>query len=224
VTRISVIIPAFNAVRFIAEALQSVAEQTVAPNEVIVVDDGSTDGTGALAAGFHGVSLITTPNRGVSAARNTAVEAASGDVLAFLDADDTWVATKLELQRDALERERDLGMAFCHLLFRLEGSAPRWMRSVDLENPTAALIPSAWMIRSDVWRRVGPLDETLRSSEDVDWIARAQDMGITKTILPEVLLYRRVHDANLSENVVQQTLITALRSSVARKRAGEARP
>src|SRR3954447_14425882 len=93
---VSVVIPAFNAERFVGEAVQSVMAQTLLPVDIVVVDDGSTDRTAELAAAVDPtVQVVRTPNRGVAAARNTGARRARGSVIAFLDADDVWLPTKL---------------------------------------------------------------------------------------------------------------------------------
>ena len=105
----SVIIPAYNHARFVGEAVESVLLQTAASREVIVVDDGSTDDTARVLAGFGGrIRVIRQPNRGVAAARNAGAALASGDVLTWLDADDTWWPRKLERQL-ATQRSRRNG-------------------------------------------------------------------------------------------------------------------
>ena len=95
--RISVVIPAYNAARFLPRCLASVFAQTLKPDEVIVVDDGSTDDTAALAAAL-GARVISRPNGGLSAARNTGIQNASSEWIALLDADDLWAPEKLERQ------------------------------------------------------------------------------------------------------------------------------
>ncbi len=96
---VSVIIPSFNRRHCLPRALDSVLAQTVPALEIIVVDDGSSDGTRSLiASDYPQVTYLWQPNRGVSAARNAGIEAARGDWLAFLDSDDEWLPSKLELQ------------------------------------------------------------------------------------------------------------------------------
>lgn len=105
--KVSVIIPAFNAESTLPRAIDSVLSQTLPPYEVIVVDDGSTDGTTDVAAAFEGVRLVRQENRGVSAARNRGVELASGDWIAFLDADDYYYSRRLEDTATALAKVPD---------------------------------------------------------------------------------------------------------------------
>ncbi len=106
---VSVVIPAFNAERYIGRAIRSVLVQTRSADEIIVVDDGSTDGTAEAVRSFgEAVRLIQQPNAGVSVARNTGIEAAAGDWIALLDADDEWLPEKMKLQSDHLRRNPDV--------------------------------------------------------------------------------------------------------------------
>lgn len=98
--RFSVVIPAFNAAATLARAIESVRAQTWPAHEILVVDDGSTDATAEVAAGFDGVRLMRQPNRGVSVARNAGAAAAAGDWLAFLDADDWYAPDRLRLHAE----------------------------------------------------------------------------------------------------------------------------
>ena len=100
---VSVVIPCFNQGRFLREALESVRAQTVRPREVVVVDDGSTDDTGAVARAFPGVVYVRQPNRGLADARNRGIEAAAGEYLVFLDADDRLRPEALSAGLEALE-------------------------------------------------------------------------------------------------------------------------
>ena len=110
---VSVIIPTYNYGRFIAETIESALGQTLLPHEVIVVDDGSTDETAEVVASFgERVRYIYQENAGVCAARNRGVAASSGDLIAFLDADDIWEPTKLEKQA-AKFADPDVGLVHC---------------------------------------------------------------------------------------------------------------
>ena len=105
----SVVIPVFNGERFLAEAIQSVLDQTYEPVEVIAVDDGSTDGSAAIARSFAGVQVIEQPNSGPAGARNAGIAAARGEFLAFVDADDIVPPDKLELQVTHLREHPEVG-------------------------------------------------------------------------------------------------------------------
>ena len=216
---VSVVIPVYNGERFLQAALDSVASQTLTPHEVIAIDDGSTDSTPSILAAHPGLRVITTPNRGPAAARNTGVGAASGELIAFLDADDWWLSGKLETQVALLHTSPAAGLALCHLRFHFESSVPGWMGRVDPTVPHPAFIPTAWLLPRATWEKVGPLNEDLRTAEDVDWIARARDLGIEFAVSDEVLFHRRIHDCNLSGESLTQTLLNVLRESLGRKQA-----
>lgn len=107
--RVSVVIPAYNAEKYIGRTIESVLAQTRQADEVIVVDDGSSDGTGEIVENFgERVRYILQENAGASVARNTGIEAAEHEWIAFLDADDVWLENKLEAQMSLLERNPDL--------------------------------------------------------------------------------------------------------------------
>ncbi len=112
--RVTVIIPAYNAVAYIEEAIHSVWQQDVPNIQFIVVDDGSSDGTDEVLAGpaGRGIEVITTRNQGVAAARNEGLERARGEYIAFLDADDRWHPEKLRRQLAVLDSEPDIGTVF----------------------------------------------------------------------------------------------------------------
>jgi glycosyltransferase involved in cell wall biosynthesis len=216
---VSVVIPVYNGERFLEAALDSVASQTLPPHEVIVVDDGSTDSTPSILAAHPALRVITTASRGPAAARNTGVGAASGELIAFLDADDWWLPKKLETQVALLQASPAADLALCHLRFHFEASVPAWMSRVDPVVPHPAFIPTAWLLPRATWEKVGPLNEGLRTAEDVDWIARARDLGLEFAVAEEVLFHRRIHDSNLSGESVNQTLLGVLRESLGRKQA-----
>lgn len=177
---ISVIIPVFERRDLIARALASVATQSLPASEIIVVDDGSIDGTAdVVRRNFPQVKLIRQPHRGVSAARNRGIEQAAGDWIALLDSDDEWRADKLQAQ--AAELARHPAMKFCH-------SDEIWIRNGRRINPKArhakfggwifdkclplcCISPSSALIHRSVFERVGGFDEALPVCEDYDlWL------------------------------------------------------
>ena len=194
---VSVVVPVFNGERFLAAALESALEQTHDPVEVIVVDDGSTDGSAEIAAGFP-VTLIRQENRGVAAARNAGAEAATGELLAFLDQDDLWHPDKVAKQAEALAARPDLGYVLCHMDVVLEPGAPRPARISDewLKPGRPAFIPSALMVRRATFEHVGPFETAYRIACDADWLARAKDEGVRSDHVRESLLRYRIHEDN----------------------------
>jgi len=124
-TTVSVVIPCYNAAPFLQETLDSVLGQTVPPLEVIVVDDGSTDDSGAIAQSYGPpVRVIRQENRGESVARNRGIDEAQGEWVALLDADDRWLPRKLERQL-AVVREKENGVVCVYSDFAVFGSVRR---------------------------------------------------------------------------------------------------
>lgn len=217
---VSVVIPAYNAERFIGEAIRSVQAQAHAPIEVIVVDDGSADGTLDIAMRM-GIVAISLPHSGVSHARNHGSNLSRGDWIAFLDADDIWEPEKLALQLavGAGANAPDIVMAQQSYLF--EGPIPTWFRGPTDGSAEAGFQPSNWLLRRSAWESVGPFDESLTHSEDTDWLARASDLGLVIRAAEHPLVVHRIHDRNASgmPEAVRAGVLRALRESVYRKRA-----
>ncbi len=177
---ISVIIPTYNRAVSLDRALRSVLGQTLAPREIIVVDDGSSDATAALVRyGFPNLRYIYQRHAGVSAARNRGVRAASAEWIAFLDSDDAWLPAKLERQADALRREPGYRLIHCDETWRRNGrTLPQkarhrkqggWIFERCL--PLCAISPSAALLHRTVFDEVGYFDEALPACEDYDlWL------------------------------------------------------
>ena len=179
--------------RHVGEAIASALAQTAPPREVIVVDDGSTDGTADVVRSFDGrVQLITQPSLGVGPARNAALEASSGELLGYLDADDIWEPHKLERQLEAFARDPSLDLVFGHMRCFTDG-APE-----DLSEPVPAVLGGSLLFRRSAAERVGPFPTDVRVGEFLDWLMRARDLGLRESVLPEVVLRRREHSSNLT--------------------------
>lgn len=198
-TSVSVVIPVHNAAPYIGEALASVYTQDVGPLEVIVIDDGSSDGSLAVAeAGFPAIRAIRQEQAGIGAARNRGIEAARGEYLAFLDADDLWTADRLRLLRTALASQPGPAMAFGHVRHFLCPSLPEEVRR-RLHCPdelAPGFSAAAMLVRRDTFLTVGAFDEVLRVGEFIEWLARARDQGLAEVLIDEVVLERRVHQTN----------------------------
>ncbi len=195
---VSVIIPTYNRRELVQRALRSVLAQTRRVDEVIVVDDGSTDGTGeALAAAFGDrIVYLRQANAGVSAARNRGLALAHGRYLALLDSDDEWLPEKTRLQCELLDAHPDFGMVLCDVeRVDAEGRvidvlSRRVALPVDgfilgdvLRDP--ALVPASLLMRRTVYERIGGFDETLATGEDLDFHLRvAREFQIAVVAMP----------------------------------------
>jgi len=219
---ISVIIPCYNGEAYLAEALESVAAQTLQPAQTIVVDDGSTDGSAAVARSFPWVTLVSQENRGLPAARNAGLAVATGDLLAFLDADDAWEPQKLARQAAYLAEHPEVPFVFAYHRYRIEDpeALPPFLRhTLTLESERSTL-PSAWLVRREAMDLVGHFRTGLTISDDLDWLMRASDLGLRPGTVEEPLVWRRIHASNLSLDAreTQRELLGILRESLRRKR------
>lgn len=222
---ISVMIGVYNAERYLAEAIESVFAQSYRPLELIVVDDGSDDRSGDVAREYgDALTYARQENAGNGSARNHAVRLASGELFAFLDADDRFVAGKLERQFAALEADAELDMVFGHVrefvspeLTDAERASVRPPAAEPLPWPA----PNLMLIRRESFAHVGPFSEDVKVGVTVDWYARAMEAGLRSLVLPEVVLERRLHLTNngLRERDSRQQYLHVLKASLDRRRA-----
>jgi glycosyltransferase involved in cell wall biosynthesis len=217
---VSVVVPAYQAERFLAEALESVLKQDYSPLEVIVVDDGSTDRTAAIAAS-HPVRLLRRPHRGIAASRNAGLRASRGDLFAILDADDLWPTDRLRIQVEHLLEHPKLDLVLGLTEFFLVPGVQRPELGSLLSGGPVPGHPSTMLARRELLETVGGFDESIEISNDVDWLARAKDRGALADTLPQVLLHYRMHGANTTRDrikLIESELLRVMRASVLRQR------
>jgi len=210
---VSVVIPAFNAAATISDTLASVFAQTLDDFEVIVVDDGSSDGTAQVVSSVRDtrIRIITQPNQGVAAARNTGIEAARGGLVAFVDADDLWLPAKLERQVSLLRADPraeavQTAAYFVNSQFRVlsvrpcvdAAAADILPRCLRFENLPA--FPSSVLARRESLVEIGMFDPSLVILEDWDLALRFARRGSLRAIEEPLVLYR-VHPGNRSRDV-----------------------
>jgi glycosyltransferase involved in cell wall biosynthesis len=225
-TLVSVVIPVFNGERFLAAAIQSVLEQTYRPLEVIVVDDGSTDRSLAIARSFPGVRMFEQARAGPGAARNRGVAAASGAFLAFLDADDLMPPDKLARQVGYLRDHPEVGCVLGRQELVLEPGVewPLWAGerrepgAVVAERPEAPLM--SMVVRASLFEEIGGFNPTYLHGEDADCLLRARQRAEVTT-LESIVLRRRIHSDNLSNDAqaLRRGTFRVLRDHMRRLRA-----
>lgn len=192
---VSIIIPAFNAEKYIADTIESALAQTYQNHEIIVVDDGSDDDTALVVKRFPQVVLIQQSNAGVGAARNTALKHARGEVIALLDADDIWLPKKLSAQFKYWADHPELEIIFSlaqNITTYLPG-APITSKFPILEAP----VPSTSIFRSELLSKIGYFDSNVKVGEFADWYGKIINAKIKKGCVPELLVFRRIHGENI---------------------------
>lgn len=202
--RISTIIPAYNAGRYIAAALDSVLSQTRPPDEIIVVDDGSTDETaGVLQAYASQIRMMRQDHGGAARALNLALAAATGDTLAFLDADDLWLPEKLRVQAAALSADDKLEAVFgmVQQFASPDLDAEDVRRYAVPAEPQPGISKTALLIRRRAFDRIGHFGEEYGAADFVDWYARASVLGLVSRMLPDLVVMRRHHPGNMGRKL-----------------------
>ena len=196
---VSVVIPAHNSGQYIVPALDSILAQKHRPLEILVVDDGSTDSTAQVVHGYAPeVRLIEQEQRGHPAARNSGVNAATGEFLGFLDHDDLWSSDKLERQIASFRRNPALDLVFGHIrnFFTPEMTHEDRTRIAVPLRPLPGLLQGAMLARRRSFDRVGLFSEARGTGDFLDWYGRAMLARMNVEMLPETLVYRRIHANN----------------------------
>lgn len=209
---VSVVIPCHNQAAFLEEAVNSCLQQDYPQLEVVVVNDGSTDGSPAIAAAYgQSIVYIEQANRGVAAARNAGVKAASGDFIAFLDGDDVALPDRLLSQAEYLSQHGDIGMVAGDALIydgRQELDAlstrtgkPRNLQDFRWETVDFCPYPSTCMVRRTCFEAIGGFDERFRRSGGEDWLFAVQ-LALVGGLayLDQPMARYRVHGGNVTNN------------------------
>jgi glycosyltransferase involved in cell wall biosynthesis len=199
---ISCVIPVHDGERYLAAAIESVLAQDHAPVEIVVVDDGSTDASAAIASGYGDpVRVVWTAHNGPGAARDAGVAAARGEYVSFLDADDLYRPAKLSTQLRELETHPGLDLSVCHAQnFWEPGLEEERDRYVAQGRVLVSHHFATLLARRSVFDLVGPIPARV-AGEYAEWFLRATDLGLTSRVIPDVLIDRRMHSRSHSHVV-----------------------
>ncbi|PKP49342.1 MAG: hypothetical protein CVT95_03475 [Bacteroidetes bacterium HGW-Bacteroidetes-12] len=211
---VSIIIPCYNAEKYIAETIQSVINQTYSNWELIIVNDGSTDGSVTILKQFiekdNRIKLINKFNSGVSGTRNKGLEIAKGNFITFLDADDVWHTTNLEKKVNFLSStDYDVVYSYCQMIDEQSKPIDKLLKGEndlkieDFLNLKANYntAPSGVVFKKEVLHKIGGFDVNLSNNADQDILIQALANGFKIGIIHEVLWNYRVHAENMSKNV-----------------------
>ncbi|WP_025742444.1 glycosyltransferase family 2 protein [Aquimarina pacifica] len=219
---VSVIIPTYNSEQFIIEALQSVYDQNFAFNEVICIDDASTDNTISLIKKKFPEVLVfsNSQNSGPSFSRNKGIKLATGTVLAFLDSDDIWPSNKIKEQLQQLTADPSLEIIGGLTSYFFMPESIKRKETEKLETPHFNAHLGSLLIKKNVFSKVGAFDETLRLSEDQDWFLRVREAKTSMKIIDKVTLNYRVHNKNSTNDLSFKGsgILEVLKKSLDRRR------
>ena len=226
VRRVSVVVPAFDAERFVAHTLDGLLAQTIPLHEIVVVDDGSTDETAAVVERYadRGVRLVRKVNGGDASAINRGVASVTGDVVGICDADDLWSDRFVECLFPAFA---DPSVGFVFGAVQNVRDAPDLRDASPLGERRLGPLRGATLIRRAALDEVGPWDERLRSQSALDWWSRAMASRWSAVAVDELVMFRRVHDRNLNftrRDDRDREIPQMLRAHLARRRAQEGGP
>ncbi|MFT5641877.1 MAG: glycosyltransferase involved in cell wall biosynthesis [Cyclobacteriaceae bacterium] len=219
----TVVIPSFNQGKYISETLDSIIQQTHPVDEILVVDDASTDDTCQIIKNkFPQVRLlINSSNQGPSYSRNFGIESSTSDLITFLDADDLWPEDKIQWQYDYLIQNPNIDMVagFGDYFFSEKIDQNDVRRKYLEGKPHFNAYLGTFLIRRSVFDRIGMFDVEMRLSEDQDWFMRSKEAGVSLEVKEKISLKKRVHDANTTDGLSfkDSGFIQALRNSIRRR-------
>jgi glycosyltransferase involved in cell wall biosynthesis len=221
------IIPAYQAERYLPALLGSALAQTWPHLEIIVVDDGSSDGTADLARKYDpSIKVIQQPNGGPAVARNTGLTAASGKFIGFADADDLMEPEKFEAQIEFLLASPQLGYSICLMQNFV---SEELTESVRIRDPRLLEVMRSYsfgglIATRETFDRVGSVNPDLGHADDTDWIGRADEAGVAHGVVERVLYRRRLHDSNRSQQLggdSREEYLRLIKAKLDRRRAAK---
>lgn len=212
---ISVVIAVRNGEKYLVAALDSIAAQGIDGIEVIVVDDGSTDGSAMIAANHRLLPVVVSrDHRGSPASLNEGMRLAAGDFLAFLDGDDVWPPDRLRAMLAEFERDPSLDCVFGQVV----NTGPD-LRPIGRPGPVR--LPTSMLIRRESARAIGDFRTDIAHGSNVDWISRAFAGGLKYAAIEAMVLLRRMHGDNLGirdRDRARQDMLQVVRDHLSRTR------
>ncbi|MCF8297446.1 MAG: glycosyltransferase [Saprospiraceae bacterium] len=223
---ISIIIPVYNGEEFISEAITNVLEQNYPALEIIVINDGSTDNTEAVVKSIEtDLKYFYKNNEGPSIARNMGISCASGDYIAFLDADDLWPENNINILSEELVQNTEVDIVRGYAQIMKKNDLAGIYENVGDPRLSFPAFIGAALYRKEVFDKVGLFDTSLHFGEDSDWYMRATEFGVRMKWLDRVTLHVRRHGNNMTEgkDLIQLNTLRVFKKAVDRLRIQENR-
>lgn len=225
---ISVILPVFNAEKYVGEAIKSVLSQTYKNLELICINDNSTDSS-LFRLELFGDDIIRITNKdnvGTSESRNKGIRRAKGEFLAFIDNDDVWESNKLEVQLNHFNDNPELDISFSYMKSFISPELSEELKNLRYCPPDSmpGYIPSTMVVKRASFDHVGYFDARWKNGESIDWLFKAIEAGLNFGLVDDVLVKRRIHKANkgaLGSSTSKSEYLKIIRESLARRRKNE---
>lgn len=229
---VSVIVPVYNGAKYLAQAVSSVCSIDYPSLEIIIVDDASTDESFAIANSLAAETpyiqvLQHQTNQGPAAARNSALQVARGEIIAFLDVDDEWPEGSFEVRLKCLFDnpliDIALGKVQCLREVASDSDEPSAIQR-EFTDQFVSFIIGAAFYRREVFEKIGVYDPQLRFGEDTDWFMRAREAGIGLLVLPQTTLFYRLHEGGMTngKSINELNIAQVLKRSLDRRRQANA--
>lgn len=219
---ISVIIPVFNGENYLTEAIESVLNQTYQALELIIIDDGSTDGTSQIVGEYNEqIIYVLKEHSGIGDTLNRGISKAQGKYIAFLDADDLWVENKLDLQIASINKS-DVDMIFGYIqqFISPELNEKEKLRIYCPDGAIPGYSRDTILIKKKTFIQVGLFSANYRVGEFIDWYMRAQNIGLKSFMLANIVAKRRLHQTNIMRQDYQMKIdyVRILKAGLDRRR------
>jgi glycosyltransferase involved in cell wall biosynthesis len=218
---VSVVVAVKNGERYLSTALESIMNQHYEPKQIIVVEGRSSDLTAEIARTFP-VCLVTQEGTGIADAYNFGIQHCFGEFVAFLSHDDIWAPNKLSAQISYMLQNPELQYTLTRGKYFLQDgcSVPAKFKAHLFQGDHVMYGVESLIVRKSLFEQVGRFNTEFSIGEDLDWFSRTKDQSIPMGIVPEILLFKRVHDtsATITEPNINNIFLQVIRHSVRRKR------
>ncbi|MFT5641874.1 MAG: glycosyltransferase involved in cell wall biosynthesis [Cyclobacteriaceae bacterium] len=219
---VSVILPVYNGEKYLLDCIESIINQSIVPKEILIIDDGSTDNSAAIALHYPQLRYKKILNKGVANARNKGLEMASFDWIAFIDQDDLWTHNSLKSRMNALENATHAKIVIGRQKWFLDGmsTAPSWVKKEQMQSSLDGYLLGCSLIHKDLFEEYGTFNDSFRFASDFDWFFRLKDASEDFLQVDDIVLNKRIHEMNESRHAKASLteLTRAIYQSVLRKR------